>query len=68
MPPPAGLEEVVIRYCVVKFAVYILSETGVTIEWICAPLSFHEEKTYCIPVTPLWGMLLLSRELPQGSR
>jgi hypothetical protein len=41
-----GLTVVLRRYWVVKLAVYVASDVGTVIEWVCPPLSLQAEKTY----------------------
>src|SRR5260370_882794 len=54
-PPAAGLAAVVRKYCVVKFAVYVVADEGAVIECDCAPPSDQLENMYWVPVAPGWG-------------
>src|ERR1017187_7859410 len=54
VPPPAGDTPVSNRYCVVKFAVYVVPLVGATV-WDIAPPSLQLLQIYWMPVPPLCG-------------
>ncbi len=57
VPLPDGDTPVSSRYCVAKFAVYVVPLVGETV-WDIAPPSLHSLQTYWTPVPPLWGELV----------
>ena len=54
-PSLDGFAAVVRKYCVVKFAVYVVADAGATIECDCAPPSDQLKYTYCVPTPPACG-------------
>ena len=56
VPPRSAF--IVNKYCVVKFAVYVVGEPGVVIVCDIAPPSLQLLHTYCTPVPPLCGVVV----------
>src|SRR5438552_3896883 len=56
VPPVPAL--IVRRNCAVKLAVYVAALEGATV-WLIAPASLQLLQTYCVPVAPLCGEVVL---------